>query len=94
MRLRPRLSEHDRALLALRGVCHELRPSMATLSALVKALEQQPSSARRSELAELAVEHAAHAQEVLREAAAVAAHLAADSLMTAVSRWLSVLVEP
>ncbi len=76
MRLRQRSSEPDAALLALRGVCHELRPPMATLSALVRALETQPSEARRSELVQLAAEHAAHAQAVLREAAGMAADLA------------------
>ncbi len=75
MRLRQRASEPDPALLALRGVCHELRPPMATLSALVRALEAQPSEARRSELVQLAAEHAAHAQAVLREAAGMAADL-------------------
>jgi signal transduction histidine kinase len=48
---------------------------MATLSALVRALENQPNPARRSELVQLAVEHAAHAQAVLREAAGMAADL-------------------
>jgi signal transduction histidine kinase len=66
----------DPALLLLRGVCHELRPPIATLTSLVRALESQPSDARRGELARLAGEHASHAEAVLRRAAAAAAGLA------------------
>jgi len=60
----------DPGLLMLRTVCHELRPPMATLMSLVRALEDQPSEARRAELARLAGAHAAHAQSVLEQAAA------------------------
>ena len=75
MRLR-RAPHPDPALLLLRSVCHELRPPVATLTSLVRALESQPSDARRGELARLAGEHASHAEEVLRQAAAAAAGLA------------------
>jgi signal transduction histidine kinase len=66
----------DPALLLLRSVCHELRPPVATLSSLLQALERQPSPARREALARLAAEHAAHAETVLRHAAAAAQGLA------------------
>ena len=62
----------DPALLLLRSVCHELRPPMATLASLVRALEANQSEPRHSELAKLAAEHASHAEAVLREAAATA----------------------
>lgn len=75
MRLR-RTPRPDPALLLLRSVCHELRPPVATLNSLVRALEAQPSEARRGELARLAGEHASHAEAVLRQAAAAAAGLA------------------
>jgi len=75
MRLR-RAPRPDPALLLLRSVCHELRPPVATLTSLVRALESQPSEARRCELARLAGEHASHAEAVLRQAAAAAAGLA------------------
>jgi signal transduction histidine kinase len=45
---------------------------VATLSALLQALERQPSTARQGELARLAAEHAAHAETLLRQAAAAA----------------------
>src|SRR5690349_20578129 len=82
MRLR-RPQPPDPALLLLRSVCHELRPPVATLTSLVRALENQPSESRRSELARLAGEHASHAEAVLRHAAAVAAGLAepADTMV-------------
>ena len=67
-----RRSKPDPALLALRAVCHELRPPMATLTSLVRALENQPSEVRRTEITRLAMEHATHAQSVLNHAAAVA----------------------
>jgi signal transduction histidine kinase len=66
----------DPGLLLLRSVCHELRPPMATLSSLVRALEAQPSESRRGELTRLAAEHASHAQAVLNQAAAAAQGLA------------------
>jgi signal transduction histidine kinase len=74
MRLK-RLPRPDPALLLLRSVCHELRPPVATLSSLVRALESQPSELRRGELAQLAGEYAAHAEAVLQQAAAAAAGL-------------------
>jgi signal transduction histidine kinase len=58
--------------MLLRSVCHELRPPVSTFHSLVRAIEDQPSGARRAELAQLAVEHAAHAEAVLRQAAAAA----------------------
>jgi K+-sensing histidine kinase KdpD len=60
------------AMLLLRSVCHELRPPVSTLSSLVHALEAHPSEATRIELARLAGEHVAHAEAVLRQAAAAA----------------------
>jgi signal transduction histidine kinase len=75
MRLR-RTPRPDPSLLLLRSVCHELRPPVATLTSLVRALEAQPSEIRRGELARLAGEHASHAEAVLKQAAAAAAGLA------------------
>jgi signal transduction histidine kinase len=66
----------DPGLMLLRSVCHELRPPVSTLTSLVRAIEDQPSGARRAELAQLAAEHAAHAEAVLRQAAAAAYGLA------------------
>jgi signal transduction histidine kinase len=77
MRLNRNRAIPDPGLLLLRSVCHELRPPMATLTALVSALENQPAEERRSELARLAMEHAVHAQAVLGHAAAAARGLAA-----------------
>jgi K+-sensing histidine kinase KdpD len=62
----------DPGLVLLRSVCHELRPPVSTLTSLVRALETQPSESARSELARLAGEHVAHAEAVLRQAAATA----------------------
>jgi signal transduction histidine kinase len=78
MRLRRR-PQPDPALLLLRSFCHELRPPVATLTSLVRALEAQPSAVRREELARLAGEHASHAEAVLRQAAAAAAGLTAPA---------------
>jgi signal transduction histidine kinase len=79
MRRLRRLRSPDPALLVLRSVCHELRPPMATLTSLVRALEQHQSEPRHSELARLATEHARHAEAVLRQAAAVAQGLNAGT---------------
>jgi signal transduction histidine kinase len=57
--------------LLLRSVCHELRPPIATLSSLARAMEVQPSPDRRAEMARLATEYAAHALSVLAEADAI-----------------------
>jgi signal transduction histidine kinase len=76
MRALRRRPASDPALLLLRSVCHELRPPMSTLASLLRALERQPSDARRNELARLAAEHAAHAEAVLEHAAAAAQGLA------------------
>jgi signal transduction histidine kinase len=62
----------DPGLVLLRSVCHELRPPVSTLHSLVRALETHPSAAARGELARLAGEHVAHAEAVLRQAAAAA----------------------
>ena len=66
----------DPALLLLRSTCHELRPSIAALSALAKALaggpDGGPADGLRGELARLTVEHTAHATAVLEQAAAAA----------------------
>jgi signal transduction histidine kinase len=75
MRLR-RKPQPDPALLLLRSVCHELRPPVTTLTSLVRALEKPQSEVRRGELAQLAGEYAAHADALLRQAAAAAAGLA------------------
>ncbi|MGK5684172.1 ATP-binding protein [Actinoplanes sp. URMC 104] len=72
--IRPRRSP-DPGVLLLRSVCHELRPPMATLTALVRALESEHPAAHRGELARLAAEHAAHAQAVLGQAAAAVSGL-------------------
>jgi signal transduction histidine kinase len=71
-----RRRQPDTGLLLLRSVCHELRPPMATLSSLVRALEAQPDGERHDELARLAAEHASHAAAVLEQAAAAASGLA------------------
>ncbi len=73
MRLIRRRPEPVPAALLLRSVCHELRPSIATLSSLVRAIDEQPSGDRRTAMAGLATEHAAHALSVLAEASAMAA---------------------
>ena len=59
--------------LLLRSFCHELRPSIAALSSLVKALEDRPADDLRAELTRLTLEHTAHATAVLEDAAAAAA---------------------
>ena len=71
-----RKSSPDPGLLLLRSVCHELRPPMAMLSSLVRALEAHPPGDHRSELTRLAAEHASHAAAVLEQAAAAAGGLA------------------
>ena len=76
MRLRRRPQPADPALVLLRTFCHELRPPVATLTSLVRALEHQPSEVRRGELARLAAEHVSHAEAVLQQAAAAAQGLA------------------
>ncbi|MBB4693742.1 sensor histidine kinase [Paractinoplanes abujensis] len=73
--IRPRRAP-DPGVVLLRSVCHELRPPMATLTALVQALERDQPEERRGELARLAAEHAVHAQAVLGQAAAAANGLA------------------
>ena len=70
MRLKRSRRGDDPGLLMLRTVCHELRPPMATLMSLVRALESQPSEDRRAELTRMAGAQAAHAQSVLEQAAA------------------------
>jgi signal transduction histidine kinase len=70
LRRRPRaVPDSD---LLLRSVCHELRPSIAALSSLAKALDRAPAEGLRSELTRLTVEHTAHATAVLEQAAAAA----------------------
>ncbi|MBG0564065.1 sensor histidine kinase [Actinoplanes sp. NEAU-A11] len=64
-------------MFLVRSVCHELRPPIATLTALVRALEQDQPEPRRGELARLAAEHAAYAQAILGQAASAATGLAA-----------------
>jgi signal transduction histidine kinase len=73
MRLIRKHREPDPALLLLRSVCHEVRPSIATLSSLVTAMDGQTCPERRTEMAGLATQHAAHALSVLAEASAIAA---------------------
>jgi two-component system, OmpR family, sensor kinase len=62
----------DPGLVLLRSICHELRPPVATLTSLMRALEKNQPEPLRTELAQLAVAHAAHAEAVLRQAAAAA----------------------
>jgi signal transduction histidine kinase len=62
----------DPALILLRTLCHELRSPVTTLTSLVGALEGNPSTAQRDQLARLAAEQAAHADAVLSQAAAAA----------------------
>lgn len=69
LRRRPVTPDPD---LLLRSVCHELRPSIAALSSLAKALDGAPAENVRSELTRLTVEHTAHAAAVLEQAAAAA----------------------
>ncbi|WP_230859378.1 sensor histidine kinase [Actinoplanes aureus] len=74
--IRPRRAP-DPDMFLVRSVCHELRPPIATLTALVRALEQDQPEPRRGELARLAAEHAAYAQAILGQAASAATGLAA-----------------
>ena len=67
-----RAPEPDAGLLLLRSMCHELRPPVATLNSLVKALENHPIDARGIQLAQLAAEQATYAEAVLAQAAAAA----------------------
>ncbi|MFC6567270.1 sensor histidine kinase [Actinoplanes utahensis] len=69
MRLNRHRAAHDTDLL-VRTVCHELRPPMATLAGLLRALERQPPEPRRTELTRLATEHAVYAEAVLAQIAA------------------------
>jgi signal transduction histidine kinase len=62
----------DPGLLLLRTMCHELRTPVASLTSLIRALEAQPAHPRHTELAQLAVQQAAHAEAVLEQAAAAA----------------------
>jgi signal transduction histidine kinase len=78
MRLIRKRPEPVPAML-LRSVCHELRPPIATLSSLARAMEAQPCPDRRAEMAQLATDYAAHALSVLAEADAMAAGLSGRS---------------
>ena len=80
MRLRRRAVAPEPGLLLARSVCHELRPSMSTLVALLRAMEDAPTAPRHAELARLAAEHAKYAQAVLDEAAATAMGLAGEAV--------------
>ncbi|MDI6103700.1 sensor histidine kinase [Actinoplanes sp. NEAU-A12] len=80
MRLTRRAVAPEPGLLLARSVCHELRPSMSTLVALLRALEDAPAEPRRAQLARLAAEHAAYAQALLSEAAATARGLAGETV--------------
>ena len=62
----------DPGLVLLRSMCHELRPPVAILTSLMHALQAQPSESARAELTRLAGEHVAHAEALLRQAAAAA----------------------
>ncbi|MFC7535132.1 ATP-binding protein [Actinoplanes sp. GCM10030250] len=66
--MRRRRPAADPGMLLVRSVCHELRPPMATLAGLLRALENAPAEPRRSELARLAAEHVAYAEAVLGQA--------------------------
>ncbi len=63
------ISRPDPAEVLIRSLCHELRPPMATLAGLLRALEQGPAEPRRTELARLAAEHVAYAEALLGRAA-------------------------
>lgn len=81
--IRPRRAA-DPDMFLVRSVCHELRPPIATLAALVHALEQDQPEPRRGELARLAAEHAAYAQAILGQAASAANGLTATAAARAV----------
>jgi signal transduction histidine kinase len=49
---------------------------VSTLNSLIRAIEAHPSEKRRAELAQLAIEHVAHAEALLRQASAAAYGLA------------------
>ena len=73
-----RRRRRDRApsteLVLLRAMCHELRPPVSVLGSLVRALGDESgtrTAAHRTEIAELAYEHAMHMEGVLRQVAAV-----------------------
>jgi two-component system, OmpR family, sensor kinase len=72
MRLMSRRTRVDADLVLTRSLCHELRPPMATLTGLVRALEKSPSEQRRAQIARLAVEHLAYAEAMLGQAAETA----------------------
>lgn len=69
MRISRQRVPQDSGLLLARSICHELRPPMATLVGLLRALENEQPEPRRAELARLAAEHVAYAEAVLGEAA-------------------------
>jgi signal transduction histidine kinase len=69
MRLSRRRAPHDPALLLARSMCHELRPPMATLAGLMRALENGPPEPRRAQITRLAAEHVAYAESILGQAA-------------------------
>ncbi|MFC3740888.1 sensor histidine kinase [Paractinoplanes deccanensis] len=79
MRLTPRRRAADPGLVLARSICHELRPPMATLAALLRALEEAPEP-RRSEITKLAAEHVAYAGAVLSQAAETAYGFRADAM--------------
>lgn len=61
-------------LVLLRAMCHELRPPVSVLGSLVRALGDESgarTAAHRTEIAELAYQHAMHMEGVLRQVAAV-----------------------
>jgi signal transduction histidine kinase len=80
MRLNRRHSPIDPGMVLARSICHELRPPMATLTGLLRALEKAPPEPRRAELARLAAEHVAYVEAVLSEAAQTARGLPAGEI--------------
>ncbi|GAA4604859.1 signal transduction histidine kinase [Actinoplanes octamycinicus] len=72
MRLSLRRRPIEPGLVLTRSLCHELRPPMATLRGLLRALESTPPGPRREQLLSLATEHVVYAEAVLGDAAEAA----------------------
>ncbi|MEV4350655.1 ATP-binding protein [Actinoplanes sp. NPDC049596] len=94
MRLTLRRRPADPGLVLARSLCHELRPPMATLAALLRALEEAPPEPRRSELARLAAEHVEYAGAVLSQAASTAYGHSVNAPAEPLRGVLSGFVEP
>jgi signal transduction histidine kinase len=73
-RLARRTHRRTDADLLLRAVCHELRPPLCTINALVTELDRLPAGDDRHALLQLALEHTRHAEAVLHQVAGTTHH--------------------